>query len=176
MRRLTSAVRKPSGFRHSPRLAPLLAPLMLAGCITTAAPPSNEPTLVETRLMDSGQRIAAALEQIARTQSASAPRAPAPIDLSQVPEDLRRPITWPNWQGPIDAATRGVASRIGYKVLVHGVPPAVMPIVSIDANATPAVHVLESIGLQIGEHGTVRPDPNDLTIHLYFNPARSGVF
>ncbi|MCW2240347.1 DotD/TraH family lipoprotein [Azospirillum canadense] len=158
------------------RTAALLASALLAACITTAPPPSNEPTLVELRLSESSQRIAAAWEQIARAQAATAPRAPAPIDLSLVPDELRRPITWPAWSGPIDAAVRGLAARINYRVLVHGVPPATMPLVTIDANATPAVHVLESIGLQLGAHGTVRPDPNDPpTIHLYFNPPKSGV-
>lgn len=173
MRRLIPAAIIPA----AARVMQLAAPFLLAACVTTSQPPSNEPTLVEQHLMASSQRIAAAWEQVARTQSASAPRAPAPIDLAQVPEDLRRPVTWPNWQGPIDAAVRGLASRINYKVLVHGVPPATMPIVSIDATATPAVHVLESIGLQLGDQGTVRPDPNDPpTIHLYFSPPKTGVF
>lgn len=150
---------------------------LLAACQVTAPPPVTEPTLVEQRMSESGNRIAAAWEMMARSQSALAPRPPAPADLSQAPEDLKRPVTWPHWSGPIDTAVRGIATRINYKVLIHGLPPAAgaMPIVSVDANATPAVQVLESIGLQFGERGTVRPDPNDQTIHVYFAPPKTGV-
>lgn len=156
---------------------PPLVSCLLAACQVTAPPPVDEPTLVQLRMMESGNRIAAAWELMARSQSALAPRPPAPVDLSQAPEDLKRPVTWRHWSGPIDTAVRGIASRIGYKVLIHGLPPAAgaMPVVSIDATGMPAVQVLESIGLQFGDRGTVRPDPNDQTIHVYFAPPKTGV-
>ena len=150
---------------------------LLAACQVTAPPPVDEPTLVQLRMMESGNRIAAAWELMARSQSAMAPRPPAPVDLSQAPDDLKRPVTWPHWSGPLDTAVRGIASRIGYKVRIHGLPPpaGAVPVVSVDANGTPAVQVLESIGLQFGDRGTVRPDPNDQTIHVYFAPPKTGV-
>jgi defect-in-organelle-trafficking protein DotD len=153
--------------------------LLVAACQAPAPAPKTEPlTLVERRLADSGDRIASALEQLQRLEAASnsAP-IPEPIDLTTVPEDLLVTITWHEPGISIQSALRGVAAKLGggYRVIVHGVEPTAPIEVKIDADKMPAISLLESIGLQVGNRATVRPDPAGQAIHLYFTPPAVGL-
>ena len=148
-----------------------LAVSSLAACVTTsedgATNGGGKPDLVEERLQESGSRIAAALEQLARLQSASAPMPGKPVDVASAPENLREPVTWV-WTGSAKNAVKGLARRIGYLARIEGREPASMPVVKIDAENTPLIKVIESIGLQLGARAVVRLDAGHKTISLVY--------
>ena len=145
--------------------------------VHVAAP--SGPSATDTRIIDSGQRVAKAIEQLQRAQAVQVADAgkqiPPAVDPAAAPAPLRMAVTWEDWNGPLESAVRGIAQRIGYRVRVSGVPPAVPADVHVDAHATPAIQILEDLGLQAGARATVRIDAPSSMIYLYYSPPSMGV-
>lgn len=156
------------------RAVGLVALALMTGCVQVPALPPA-PTPVEARLVDSSARIAAALDRLARLQAAVTPRAAPAVNPTTLPPLLRTPVTL-TWQGPAQTVVRQLVDRIGFRVLVHGVPPVTPVLVSLDVQDQPMVQIFEEIGLQIGARGTLRLDVDGKTVHLSFAPRSGGVF
>lgn len=150
----------------------LLCQVGLSGCVTTAgqdmASSGYQPTLVEERLADSGNRVAAALEQLARLKGAVSPVPPAPVNVQAAPIDLQKPIS-KAWQGTAGVAVKWLGDLIGYRVRIFGDEPPALALVRIDADRVPVIRVIESVGNQLGNRATIRLDPAARLIDLTYS-------
>lgn len=126
------------------------------------------PDSVSARLAEAADRASLSLEKLAavehaRTRNASV--APA----GDAPQELRRAITV-NWVGPVEPITKKIAERAGYSFLPVGTAPAVPVIVSIDAENSPLIDILRSIGLQMGQRGDIKVDSGQRSVELHYPP------
>lgn len=149
--------------------------LGLGGCMPAHNVFSNdspqlvaEPDKVSAMLADAADRASRSLETLAAVEHAQTPTVPiAPVD--QVPLELRRPISV-NWVGPVEALTKTLADRASYSYVTLGSSPPVPLVVSIDAENTPLLDVLRSVGLQLGFQADLKVDAHSKTIEIHYAP------
>lgn len=124
--------------------------LVLSGCARQFTRP-EDPSLKAVGV--TAKRISTELARLNRMEQTQVP----PIPSYPVPRGaLSTPIEI-NWSGRLVPAVKAVASLIGngWTVRVVGRPPVSSPLVTIQANHTPAYVVLESLGWQAGKHAGV---------------------
>lgn len=141
-----------------------VAAALLAGCAKNTETrldelDSNSRRAVEDSLAQSAARAAKAQETLAQVERARTEPAPASLDVSGLPSELKRPATM-NWSGPGPEAARQVAGLVGYEFRVVGNPPPNLPMVSIAATDLPVAKIVEDIGLQVQGIAQVLVDPN----------------
>lgn len=153
-----------------------VAATLLAGCAKGTRDTrldeldSNSRRAVEDSLAASAARAAKAQETLAQIERARTEPAPASLDVSGLPPELRRPATM-NWSGPAPEAARQVAGLVGYEFRIVGNAPPNLPMVSVAATDLPVAKVVEDIGLQVQGIAQVLVDPNVKRIEFRYLAA-----
>lgn len=154
-------------------IAALLLTVVLTACQANVT--REDPQLVVTPnrtdalLADAADRATKALETLASIEKSKNPGA-GDAALPNAPTELRRTVTL-TWNGPIEPVAKLLADRATYSFTATGNPPPTQIMVNIDVKAEPLVNVLRSIGLQMGERGTLRVDPNQRVIEISYAPT-----
>ena len=148
---------------------------LLAACAqqesTTITPVAAEPDIVTVKLAQAADKASEALNSIANIEQQRSPAAqPLESDYSGAPPNLQQPVTL-RWSGPIEAVTRTLAERAGYKFRVKGNVPAVPLTVNVDVYEQPILHVLRDIGLQAGHRADLAVDGASGVIEVRYAPA-----
>ena len=125
--------------------------LALTACQATKKPQPQPVTLERdpaiVALKESAASINDALLVLKEKENAKESIAvpPTPSDPKLLTE-----ITMRAWNGPAKKAVEYVGLLTGYRVSTQGTPPAIEPMVSINAIQVPAHRVLQDIGIQVG--------------------------
>lgn len=155
-----------------------MAALALAGCSGqpirafsgNAAQVAAPPDKVSALLAESADRASTALESLAAVEAARTPVADQVAPATHAPPGLARAITV-QWVGPVEPVTRTLVDRAGYTFATTGRAPAVPIVVSVDAENTPVLEVLRSIGLQMGTRAALRVDGTRRSVEIAYDPA-----
>ena len=137
----------------------------LAGCASKVRDSRTEELdsasrqMVADSLAQSAERAARAQETLAQVERARTEPAPPSLDVTGLPQELRRPATM-TWSGPGVEAARETAGLIGYEFRIVGNPPPSAPMVNINAHDLPVAKILEDIGLQVQGSAQVVVDAN----------------
>ncbi len=140
---------------------------LMTGCAETVHPvptdvdASGMPN-AELALQRSMDRVDAAMRALGGMNVATQPGEPSPV---AIPAELQRPVSFA-WSGPIDAAAKALADRIGYRLVVTsdgspGKPASLLPVVvSVNKTNVRIVEVFQALGDSAGPKATVIVDPD----------------
>lgn len=134
-----------------------------AGSPQVAAPPDN----VSAMLAQAADRAATSLESLAAVEAKRTPLPSSTAPIADVPSGLSRAITI-QWVGPVEPITNVLASRAGYKYSALGSSPPTDIIVTVDAENTPVIEVLRSIGLQMGARADIQVDAQQEIVEIVY--------
>lgn len=147
---------------------------MLAACSSGKTIKGDHPQVVASPdkvsmlLADAADRASVALETLAAVEQSRSPQVSvSPIE--NAPVELRRAITV-NWVGPVEPIAEKLAGRAGYGFQAIGTPPPVPLVVSVDAENTPVIDILRSVGLQLGVRGDIRVDGRRRMVEVHYAP------
>lgn len=141
-----------------PKRLSILSVLAVAGLLSACATKGVERPDIdaegmaspEVALQTSMTRIQKAMADLQATRAGARP---------VVPDELNRPIVW-RFDGPLDAAAKAIAERVGYSYAPPVTDmPAAIPNVSVNVNGSPVIDVLRSLGTQAGNRATLFVDP-----------------
>ena len=164
----------------------LVAPLILAGCVTnqaalqdhTITTKSADQTnaYVDSELAQAANRSADALQTLAMIERAKSPAPVMPVDETKLPADLQKKVTL-QWSGPATEALAKIAAQIGYTFHEAGTKPKTPVLVHIAETQMPAAKLLERIGTEAYPFATVTVDPNICHIELRYlaNAGATGL-
>jgi hypothetical protein len=149
--------------------------LTLAACGTA---PRKDPVLpyegsvrIDNKVAAAAQTAADAQADLARIQIARTKPAPAPLDETNLPEELKRPATL-SWAGPAEDAARRIAALVGYSFQITGNPPSVPPAIQIDVKDVTAAMALYQIGVQAYPFGAVAVDTASKRVEFTYLQAQ----
>ncbi|MBU0799602.1 MAG: DotD/TraH family lipoprotein [Alphaproteobacteria bacterium] len=126
------------------------------------------PDKVSLMLADAADRSSTALQTLAAIEQQRTPDiAMAPIE--NAPPEMKRAMTL-NWVGPVEPVLKTLADRAGYGFQTVGNAPPVPIIVSVDAENTPVIEILRSIGLQLGVRADVSVDGAARMVEIHYVP------
>lgn len=143
--------------------------LALTACQTTKKPEPQPVSLAQdpaiVSLKESAKSINEALLVLKEKESAK-----ATVSMPPAPKDpkLLTEITMRAWNGPAKKAVEYVGLLTGYKVTTQGAPPAIEPMVSLNAVQVPAHRILQDIGTQIGPGAGIQVRESVREITLVF--------
>lgn len=158
-------------FNISQKSALLLTGLVLAGCMNMPMTPvATEPDLVSTRIAQSAEKAAKALDTISGIEQMRAPPMPAPADYSSAPPALAQLITV-KWSGPIEQLAQTLAQRAGMSFQTVGGRPGVPLLVTVDVYQKPLIEVLHDLGLQAGRRADLAVNSSNNTIEIRYAPV-----
>jgi len=152
------------------RTAMLFVSVLLAGCSREMTPLATEPDLVSTRIAQSAEKAAKALDTISSIDQMRAPAMPEPEDYSSAPAALTQPITV-RWTGPIEQMAETLAQRAGMRFQTTGGRPGVPLLVSVDVYQKPLIEVLHDLGLQAGRRADVSVNSTSNTVEIRYAPV-----
>ena len=140
-----------------------LAGLALFGALAGCARPAVERPDVdadaianpEVAIVKTMERVAKAMDDLRAGRGAR----------GVVPAELQRPVTW-RFTGPLDQAAQALAERVGYAYAPPGPDAPAMPVVAINAQATPAIEVFRTLGEQVGSAVAVVVDPETRIVQV----------
>lgn len=154
-------------------LAALLVTVFLSACqnMPVREDPQvvAEPQRTDLMLADAADRATKALETLASIENARSPGM-GDAAIPNAPVELRRSVTL-SWSGPIEPVAKLLADRASYAFQVIGDAPVAPIVVNVDVRSQPLVLVLRSIGLQMGERGNLKVDPNRRVIEIGYAPV-----
>lgn len=154
-------------------IAALILTVVLSACQANVT--REDPQLVvspnrtDALLADAADRATKALESLATIEKAKNPGM-GDASMPNAPTELRRSVTL-TWNGPIEPVAKMLADRASYTFNTAGNAPPTQIMINIDVRAEPVINVLRSIGLQMGERGNLRVDPNQRVIEISYAPT-----
>lgn len=127
------------------------------------------PDRTDLMLADAADRATKALESLASIEKAKNP-GQGDAAIPNAPTELRRSITM-SWNGPVEPLARMLADRASYGFQTIGDAPPTPPVVNVNVRAEPVITVLRSVGLQLGNRGTLKVDPNRRVVEIEYAPV-----
>lgn len=157
--------------KFSKKTSLLLTSLVLAGCGSMQMTPvATEPDLVSTRIAQSAEKAAKALDTISGIEQMRAPGMPPAEDYSSAPPALTQLITV-KWSGPIEQMAETLAQRAGMRFQRVGSRSGVPLLVSVDVYQKPLIEVLHDLGLQAGRRADISVNSSNNTIEIRYAPV-----
>lgn len=152
----------------------LLACVFFMGSACTTKPVRDpqlvaSPDKVSLMLAEAADKASNALETLAAVEQAKSPGV-AVQPIHNAPDHLMRAMTV-TWVGPADAITKKLADRAGYGFITVGSKPPVPIVVNIDAQNTPVIELLRSVGLQLGVRADIKVDSQRQMVELHYAPV-----